>query len=72
MVTHFDEDELFLTWRAFENDLIIMVQGKHHDLMIGEMTLEGVEFGETARSFGDTRSLMECLNLSGLSGFTSS
>ena len=72
MVTHFDEDDSFLTWWTFENDLIIMIQGKHHDLIIGEMALEGVEFGDAARSFGDTRSLMECLGLSGLSGFAAS
>jgi len=72
MFTRFDEDELFVTWRAFENDLIITIQGKHHDLIIGEMTLEGVEFGETARSFRDTRSLVECLGLSSLSGFSAS
>jgi len=70
MFTHFDEDDLFVTRWPFENDLIIMVQGKHHDLIIGEMMLEGVEFGESTRSF--TRCLMEGLGLSGLSRFTAS
>ena len=45
MFTHFDEDDLFVLGWTFEDDLVIVIHGKDHDLMLGEMTLKGSEFG---------------------------
>ena len=45
MLTHFDEDDLFLSGRTFEDDLVVVIHGKDHDLMFGEMALKGSEFG---------------------------
>ena len=68
MVTHFDEDDLLVLGRTLENDLVVMIHGKDHDLVVSEMTLKGSEFGDTARSFGYTGVAMECLSLSSLKG----
>ena len=45
MATHFDEDDEFVLGRAFEDNLVVVIHGKDHDLVIGEMTLKGSEFG---------------------------
>ena len=45
MLSHFDENDLFVSWWSFEDDLIIVIQGHHGDLVLGEMFLEGVDFG---------------------------
>ena len=63
MVTNFDVDDVFVLGRTLEDDLVVTIHGKDHDLVIGEMMLKGSEFGETTRSFGYT---MECLGLSPL------
>ena len=45
MLTHFDEDDLFILGRTFEDDLVVMIHGKDYGLMVSEMTLKGSEFG---------------------------
>ena len=45
MTTHFDEDDLLVLEWTLENDLIVVIQGKDHDLVIGEMPLKRGEFG---------------------------
>ena len=45
MVTHFDKNNVFVLGRTLEDDLVIVVHGKDHDLMVREMTLKGSEFG---------------------------
>ena len=45
MFTHFDEDDLFVLGWTFEDDLVIVIHGKDYDLVLGEMTLKGSEFG---------------------------
>ena len=45
MVTHFDEDDLLVLGWTLENDLIVVIHGKDHDLVVGEMTLKRSEFG---------------------------
>ena len=68
MLTHFDEDDLLVLRRTLENDLVVVIHGKDHDLVIGEMTLKVSEFGHSARSLGHTRVAMECLGLTFLKG----
>ena len=72
MVTHFDENDVFVLGRALENNLIVVIHGKDHDLVASEMTLKGSEFGYSARSLGYIRVAMECLGLSFLKGSASS
>ena len=45
MISHFDENDVFISGGTFEDDLIIVVQGQHDDLVLGEKFLEGVDFG---------------------------
>ena len=45
MLSHFDENDVFISGWSFEDDLIIVVQGQHGDLVVGEKFLEGVDFG---------------------------
>ena len=45
MMSHFDENDVFISGWSFEDDLIIVIQGQHDDLVVGEMFLEGVDFG---------------------------
>ena len=45
MLSHFDENDVFISGWSFEDDLIIVVQGQDGDLVVGEMFLEGVDFG---------------------------
>ena len=71
MGSHFDEDDLLVLGRTLENDLIVVIHGKDHDLVSCEMTLKGSEFGYSARSFGYTRVAMECLGLTFLKGSAS-
>ena len=72
MLPHFDEDNLFVLGRTLENDLVVVIHGKDHDLVVSEMTLKSSEFGYSARSLGYTRVAMECLGLSSLKGSASS
>ena len=44
MMSHFDENNVFVSGWSFEDDLIIVIQGQHGDLVLGEMFLEGVDF----------------------------
>ena len=68
MTAHFDEDDLLVLGWTLENDLIVVIHGKDHDLVMGEMTLKRSEFGHSARSLGYTRVAMECLSLTFLKG----
>ena len=68
MVSHFDEDDLLVLGWTLENDLIVVIHGKDHDLVVSEMMLKGSEFGYSAMTFGYTRIAMECLSLSPLKG----
>ena len=68
MITHFDEDDLLVLRRTLENDLIVVIHGKDHDLVMGEMTLKRGEFGHSARSLGYARVAMQCLGLTFLKG----
>ena len=70
MTTHFDEDDLLVLRWTLENDLVVVIHGKDHDLVIGEMPLKVSEFGHSARSLGHTRVAMECLGLTFLKGST--
>ena len=45
MMSHFDENGVFISGWTFEDYLIIVIQGHHGDLVLGEMFLEGVDFG---------------------------
>ena len=71
MAAHFDEDDLLVLGWTLENDLIVVIHGKGHDLVVSEMTLKRGKFGYSTRSLGYTRVAMECLSLSFLKGSTS-
>ena len=45
MISHFNENDVFILGWSFEDDLIIVNQGQHDDLVVGEKFLEGVDFG---------------------------
>ena len=45
MLPHFDENDVFVLGRILENNLIVVIHGKDHDLVASEMTLKGGEFG---------------------------
>ena len=45
MISHFDENDVFISGWTFEDDLVHVIQGQHNDLVLGEMLLEGVDFG---------------------------
>ena len=64
VVPHFDENDLFGLGRTFEDDLVLMIHGQDHDLIVGEMTLKGFEFGQPTRTFGNTSVAMECFGFS--------
>ena len=68
MVPYFDEHDLFGLRRTFEDELVLMVHGQDHDLVVDEVTLKGLEFGQPARPFGNTGLPMEVAGLSGLNG----
>ena len=68
MTAHFDEDDLLVLGWTLENDLVVVIHGKDHDLVVSEMTLKSSEFGYSARSLGYTRVAMECLGLTFLKG----
>ena len=70
--THFDEHDLFGLERTLEDDLVLMVHGKDDDLMVDEMTLKRLEYGQPARPFGNAGLLMEVSGLSFLNGSASS
>ena len=72
VLTHFDEHDLFGLGRSLEDELVLMVHGQDDDLMVGEMALKGIEFGQPARPFGNTGLTMEVLGLSFLNGSTPS
>lgn len=72
VLAHFDENDLFGLGRTFEDDLVLLIHGQDHDLMVDEMTLKGVEFGQPARTFGNVGVPMECFGLSFLNGSSSS
>ena len=71
VLTHFDEHDLFGLRRSLEDELVLMVHGQDHDLMVDEMALKGLEFGQPARPFGNTSLPMEVAGLSCLDGFAS-
>jgi len=68
----FDQDDLFVLRRSFEDDLVVVIQGKDNELVVGEMPLKLREFGDAARAFGNARVPMKgsgfsTLHRSGLS-----
>ena len=70
VLTHFDEYDLFGLRRTLEDDLVLVVHGQDDDLMVGEMSLKRLEFGQPVRPFGNAGLTMElsglpCLNGSG-------
>ena len=71
VLAHFDEHDLFGLGRTFEDDLVLMIHGQDHNLMVNEMTLKGLEFGQPARPFGNVGFTMEVSGLSGLNRSTS-
>ena len=56
MVLDFDKAEEFVVGlaRAFKNNLIPMVGGHHHNLVVGQYNLKKFQFPEPARAFGHT------------------
>ena len=68
MSAHFDEDDLLVLGWTLEDNLIVVIHGKDHDLVVGEMTLKPSEFEQSARSLRYTRLAMECLGLTFLNG----
>jgi len=60
----FDEHDLFVLGRSFEDDLVVVIEGKNDELVVNEMTLKLREFGDAARAFGNT-----CVTMKG-SGFS--
>ena len=70
MTTHFDEDDSLVLGWTLENDLIVVIHGKDHDLVIGETPLKVSELGHSASFLGYTRVAMECLGLTFLKGST--
>ena len=46
MAAHFDEDDLLVLGWTLENDLIVVIHGKDHDLVMGEMTLKRGELSQ--------------------------
>ena len=72
MVPYFDEHDLFGQRRSLEDDLVLVIHGQDDDLMVGEMPLKPFEFGQPARSFGNTSLAMEVSGLLFLNGSASS
>ena len=72
MVTHFDEYDLFGLRRSLEDDLVFVIYGQDDDLMVNEMALKGLEFGQPARPFGNAGLSMEVAGVSFLNGSASS
>ena len=64
----FDEDDLLVLRRSFEDDLVVVIQGKHHELVVGEMPLKLREFGDAAGAFGNARISMKGTGFSALHG----
>ena len=64
----FDEDDLFVLRRSFKDDLVVVIQGKDYELVVGEMTLKLREFGDAARAFGNARVTMKGSGFSPLHG----
>ena len=64
----FDEHDLFVLGRSFEDDLVVVIQGKDNDLVVGEMPLKLREFWNAARAFGNARVTMKGSGFSTLHG----
>ena len=45
VVSHFDENDLLVSGRSFEDDLILLIHRKYDETVVGEMTLEGFDLG---------------------------
>ena len=56
MFSYLDKAEEFVVGlaRAFEDDLVTMVGGHHHNLVVGQYNLKKFQFPEPARSFWHT------------------
>jgi len=54
--------------RSFEDDLVVVIQGKDDELVVDEMTLKLREFGDAARAFGNARITMKGTSFSSLHG----
>ena len=68
VLAHFDEHGLFVPGRTLEDELVVVIHGQDHDLMVGEMALKSLEFGQPARPFGNTSLAMEVSGLLRLNG----
>ena len=71
VLAHFDEHDLFDLGRTLEDELLLVIHEQDHDLMVGEMTLKGLEFGQPARPFGNAGLTMKVSGLACLNGPTS-
>ena len=45
VVSHFDENDLFVLGRSFEDDLILLIHREYDEAIVGEMTLKGLDLG---------------------------
>ena len=43
--SHFDENDLFVLGRSFEDDLILLIQREYNETIVGKMTLKGLGLG---------------------------
>ena len=71
MVSHFDENDLFVSGRSFEDDLVLMIHREYDETIVGKMTLKGLEFGQSARTFGHASNAMQFFGFSFLDGVAS-
>jgi len=65
----FDEHDLFVLGRSFEDDLVVVIKGKNNELVVDEMTLKLRKFGDAARAFGNACVTMKGSGFSPLHGF---
>ena len=72
MVPYFDEHDLFGLRRPLEDDLVLVIHGQDHDLMVDEIPLKRLEFWQPARSFGNASLAMKVSGVSFLNGSASS
>ena len=61
--SHFNEVDLFVLGRSFENYLVVVIQREYDDLVVDEMTLKDGKFGYTTWSFTDSGNAMQFFSL---------
>ena len=66
--SHLDENDLFVLDRTFEDDLVVVIHREYYKTVINEMTLKRLEFGQSARSFGNACKAMQFLGFLFLNG----